>query len=284
MTRRYRLLALDIDGTLLDETGTLRDRTRTAVRAAAEAGMAVVLASGRSVRQMRPHGARLGLPTPLVAVGGALVRGPADHSRGEDGETWDGRPWDRAVAERLLSLIAARGLAAVVTVLGHYAAEYLCLRGRPADAYDEPKMSAMRGVLHFIDTVREIDPAAVLRITVHLTPEHAAEVEAILSGPLAGKVRHHVIAAPDVKYPLWEIFAPDVHKWSGLTAVMARLGIAPGEVIAVGDDANDLQMIRAAGLGVAMGNAIPELKAAAKRVIGRHSEDGLARFIEGELV
>ena len=64
-------------------------------------------------------------------------------------------------------------------------------------------------------------------------------------------------------------------KWSGVCDVAATLGCDRGAICAVGDDVNDLPMIAAAGLGIAMGNAAPAIQAAADRVVGTHDDDGL---------
>jgi hydroxymethylpyrimidine pyrophosphatase-like HAD family hydrolase len=80
-----------------------------------------------------------------------------------------------------------------------------------------------------------------------------------------------------------EVFDPAVNKWEGVKLVAERHGITQDQIIAIGDDVNDLPMIEQAGLGVAMGNARPEVLAVAKRVIGSNADEGLAEFLE-ELV
>jgi hydroxymethylpyrimidine pyrophosphatase-like HAD family hydrolase len=80
-----------------------------------------------------------------------------------------------------------------------------------------------------------------------------------------------------------EIFDPAVNKWEGVKLVAQRHGVAEHQIVAIGDDVNDLPMIRHAGLGVAMGNARPEVLEVAKRVIGTNADEGLAEFLE-ELV
>jgi hydroxymethylpyrimidine pyrophosphatase-like HAD family hydrolase len=80
-----------------------------------------------------------------------------------------------------------------------------------------------------------------------------------------------------------EVFDPAVNKWKGVLHVAARHGIRPEQIVAIGDDVNDLPMIRQAGLGVAMGNSRSEVRAAARLVIKSNQEDGLAEFLE-ELV
>jgi hydroxymethylpyrimidine pyrophosphatase-like HAD family hydrolase len=76
-------------------------------------------------------------------------------------------------------------------------------------------------------------------------------------------------------------FAPEgVTKWSAILRLASEWGIDENEICAVGDDVNDIAMIRAARLGVAMGNAQPAVKAAADRIAPTHDEDGLARVVE----
>jgi hypothetical protein len=319
----YRLLALDIDGTLLDEKGVLRDTTRRAVRGAAAAGMAVVLCSGRSFLQARPLADALDLAGPMVLVGGATSR----HSG--TGEVWHAERFDAAVAGRLVELIRAERMAVLATVdpandearglsasergrregahgsagrpspqpspqrgeetvLTRFerrpASEYVILRGEPADALDEERMSQRPDVFHFTNSSADLDLTRALRITVTGTAEHFARAQAALQRAPELRVRHHVIRAPDCRYPLMEIYPTHVHKWSGVCRVAERLGVEPAEIVAVGDDLNDLEMVSRAALGVAMGNAVPRLKAAAKLVAAAHADDGLARFIAEHLL
>ena len=77
-----------------------------------------------------------------------------------------------------------------------------------------------------------------------------------------------------------EVFDPAVNKWEGILHLARRHQIDPAQIVAIGDDVNDLPMVRQAGLGIAMGNGHPDLRAAAARVIGANTEDGLAIFLE----
>jgi hydroxymethylpyrimidine pyrophosphatase-like HAD family hydrolase len=80
-----------------------------------------------------------------------------------------------------------------------------------------------------------------------------------------------------------EVFDPAVNEWQGVLHVARHHGIDPEHIVAVGDDVNDIPMLASAALGVAMGNARPEIRAVARRVIGSNGEEGLAEFLE-ELV
>ena len=88
------------------------------------------------------------------------------------------------------------------------------------------------------------------------------------------------MVTPGSEIEVLEIFDPSVNKWEGILHVARRHNISAEQIIAIGDDMNDLHMIENAGLGVAMGNARPAVQAIAKRVIGTNREEGLAVFLE----
>jgi len=93
----------------------------------------------------------------------------------------------------------------------------------------------------------------------------------------------HRMAVPRKGIEVLEVFDPAVNKWQGILLAAERHGVRPEQIIAIGDDVNDIAMIENAGLGVAMGNARPEVLAIADRVVGSNADDGLAGFLD-ELV
>jgi hydroxymethylpyrimidine pyrophosphatase-like HAD family hydrolase len=86
--------------------------------------------------------------------------------------------------------------------------------------------------------------------------------------------------APNYGLHVMEIFAPGVDKWTGIRQMMADWRLTAEQVAAIGDDINDLELVREAGLGVAMANAIEAVKAVADVHTGSHDEDGVAQFID----
>jgi len=106
------------------------------------------------------------------------------------------------------------------------------------------------------------------------------ELERELDSRCPGALSLHVIRSPRYRDWMCEIAPEGVTKWSGVLGVASAAGIDPGAVCAVGDDVNDLPMIRAAGLGVAMGNASPEVLAAADRVVAGHDDGGIDELAE----
>ena len=97
---------------------------------------------------------------------------------------------------------------------------------------------------------------------------------------MAGRLHAQVLHSPRYTGFILELSPAGVTKWSGVRHVAEGWGIAESEICAVGDDVNDIPMIRAAGLGIAMGNAQPAVKAAADRIAPTHDADGLAQVVE----
>ena len=113
------------------------------------------------------------------------------------------------------------------------------------------------------------------------TLEQMQELEAVLSRQMSGKLHTHVLHPPRYRGFFIEIAPAGVTKWSAIQRLAADWGIAESEICAVGDDVNDIAMIRAAGLGVAMGNAQPSVKAAADRIAPTHDRMGWCKWSSG---
>jgi hydroxymethylpyrimidine pyrophosphatase-like HAD family hydrolase len=104
-------------------------------------------------------------------------------------------------------------------------------------------------------------------------------LERALAARLPGRLYVHVLRSPKYRGFMCEIAPAGVTKWSGVLRYAESRGIVPAEICAVGDDVNDVPMIEASGLGVAMGNAPPEVQAAADRVAPPLEADGLAQVV-----
>ena len=106
------------------------------------------------------------------------------------------------------------------------------------------------------------------------------ELHDVLQHELPGQLYTHVIRSPRYRGYMCEIAPEGVTKWAGICRLADEWGIQPAEICAVGDDVNDVPMVVGAGLGVAMGNAVEELKAVADRIAPGHDDEGLASVVE----
>jgi Cof subfamily protein (haloacid dehalogenase superfamily) len=262
-----RGIVLDVDGTLLDPAHRIAPATVAAVRRARSAGLHVLLASGRSARAMVDVVAELELDDgPTIAFNGALTFRLEDGAIHPLAET----PMARDAAIEALALARERGIEVGwftrdgwrVSALGPGIGEEAWLTGEPPLLEPGlPDGAPAPFKLMCIAADRDGTPA------LHALRER-------LPPGVSGQFSH----------PRYlELIAPGVDKASALDAACAALGLAPAQFAALGDQENDIAMLRAAGIGIAMGNAEPAVIAAADRVTDTNARDGAARAIDALL-
>lgn len=257
----FELIALDIDGTLVDDSGRVSAANHRAVRAAVAAGVRVVLVTGRAAADVPPDlPAALNLTLPFVASHGAETLEP--HSRRRLRHV----PLDETHARELIEHAQRERLPAAA----YFAGRYCCLAGAPAAAAHscgEPWEVVESLLLHdAYETptfVRLFGKAAI-----------ASACERFSDLPL------HFKHEPWSDFDECAITHPDATKDRALQQLCFELGVARERVLAIGDSRNDLPMLRWAGLGVAMGNAPADVRAEAGDVTATVERDGVARAIE----
>ncbi|MEA4945210.1 MAG: HAD family hydrolase [Propionicimonas sp.] len=260
---RPHLVALDIDGTLVDREGRLPDSVRRSVRRVVDAGVPVVLTTGRSWHHTRPVCEALELPTgPAVASNGAVcvTFPPLELTKVV---TFD----PAAVIDRVLYEHPSAALATEVIGKGF----------RVTKHFPEGDLS---GAIEVVG-VDELAADPVTRIIVRDPESSDADFIA-----LASRLGLHGVSY-SVGWSAWLDIAPaGVNKATALADVAASLGVAPHEVLALGDGRNDIEMLSWAGRGVALGDAPADVRVAADHVTGRFAEGGTAieldRWFAGE--
>ncbi len=123
-------------------------------------------------------------------------------------------------------------------------------------------------------------PAGIFAGFAMGTREQMLRLQGELERHLAHELYVHVLRSPRYTGYMCEIAPFGVSKWTGVNRLAQQWGISAEEICAAGDDVNDIPMIAAAGLGVAMGNALDEVKAAADRIAPSHDEDGLVQVVD----
>lgn len=279
MPTPYRLLTVDIDGTLVDSRSQLPDRNRAALHAAHEAGLRVCLCTGRSVAETRSVLEKLDLDLDAaVLVFGAIVWDLREH------RTLLRSHLSTDMAERLVRFFTRRRDPILMLFdVSEGGVDYRLLRGeRNAQAY-EGWISQSPAVVERIDTWTP-QIGQPIRIGVIEEPACIDETMRALRSEFSPEdVKYNAIFAPNYGFHVIECFAPHVSKWHGIGHLLRLWGIAPSEVVAVGDDINDVEMIAGAGLGVAMGNAIEAVRKAAKWQVPTNNECGVAVLVDALL-
>ena len=268
-TSPIRLIAVDLDGTVLNDRKQLTPRTAAALAAAAAQGVEIVPATGRTAA---------GLPAELLALPGVHY---AITSNGA-------RMMDLAAGRPLCELYLAQDKAlAAFDIL----ARYDCMADLFQDVQGYTTAANRAAAYRFVpENLREyvLRNRAVVPDLRAFIAQQARGVEKLTVFFLDEAERRRAwaeVAALGVdvvsSLPLnMEINAAGVDKGAGLLALAAQLGLPAGALMACGDGGNDTAMIKAAGLGVAMANAFPEVKAAARFVTASNNEDGVALAVE----
>jgi Cof subfamily protein (haloacid dehalogenase superfamily) len=262
-----RLLALDLDGTLIGPDLRVWPRTRAAILAAVGAGVHVALATGRMATSAQPFAAELGLHDPVIAYQGALVRA-APPAVGRLGRLIYHRPLPAEVARETIRWTRERGFAPHLNHLERF----IIPDGDPrTDDY-----SAFLGAQAEIvpDLERWIRRPVSKVLAVGPTDAPLAFLEAARAH-FAGR------AEVTVSHPEFlEFLAPGVSKGQAVRWLARRLRIPLEQTLAIGDQYNDLEMISAAGHGVAMPSAPPAVQGAARYIAAPLADEGAAEIIE----
>jgi hydroxymethylpyrimidine pyrophosphatase-like HAD family hydrolase len=255
-----RLVASDLDGTLLRPDESVSDRTRSALAAAREAGITVVVVTGRPARSLAPIAERIGLGGIAICANGAVIWDL------DSGTMVDHSPLAEDLAARLIGALreAIPGVLFAVELEGGF--------GR------EPGWS---------DGLQPVRPDALEADALELITGPVTKLLVRHPGmPFAEVAERARAAVGDDAVVTWaglrlvEISAAGVTKAYALERLCRRLGIDASEVVAVGDMPNDLAMLGWAGTGVAVANAAPEVLDAADEVTAANTEDGVALLLE----
>ena len=257
-----KLLALDLDGTLLNSRGQIPEKNRAAIRAAEDAGVLVTIATGRRFRDARPVGLELELNAPLVTHNGALLK------YAESLET---------IAASLLDVDTSREIVRVGKQFGGNALVSADPHSKGTLLYDSISDDnvplrryldwsgrlhgdeAQQAVMHVPDLYDALPDHEVIHISFSGACEPMKHMLTYLSDELTDSVTILPTIYPHIDFTLIDILPPDASKGTGVEKLAIMNGLTAENVMAIGDNFNDLGMLEFAGTPVVMGNADADL-------------------------
>src|SRR5947209_289048 len=260
----YRLLAIDLVGTLLTPSllKLITPRTFDVLCQASAAGMAIVIATGQMLQVLQAVCGDLPLTAPQIIENGALVvdirSGTVLHEK-------------LLPAEYILPALDTLRSFGLFRAYHTYERVYVDYNTPRARNWYRPPVSPVVEV----EDVASLYPRMCIKVAGIGEESTLREKRIELEGIFAGK-----LYVTQSSFDLVEFLHPEVSKVNALKTIAADLGIAPEEIVAIGDNHNDIGMIRFAGLGVAMGNAHDEVKGSADYVTLSNAEEGVAVVIE----
>ncbi|WP_419841704.1 HAD family hydrolase [Candidatus Poriferisodalis sp.] len=263
-----RLVAFDIDGTLLTPQGCLRERTATALASLSEAGVITALATGRPWPQTETVARQVPTLSYAVCLNGATVMDATANERIADRSMTHVEAVEAAEIVRKHLPKASLGLDMAD---GRHLWEPQFAPGMPAD------LLAELSVVRVADAIAEVD-GAVLTWLVHSSDLDTLAMVELLAPrmPLGTEIRPSGL-------DMAEIAAAGVNKSAGLEIVCERYGISASQVTVFGDGLNDIEMLSWAGYGVAMANASAAVRSVADHIAPANEDDGVAAVVEAML-
>jgi len=278
-----RLLALDLDGTLLNSRGQLTERNREAIVAVRARDVRLAVVTGRRFRDARPIALELGVDVPLISHNGALTR----HVRTL--ETIALFPLPLAAARKALAIGRTAGAHPLLS--DEDGPDGLGVLVYDRVSGDNPALSkyvAWAQRIHGDDGAVRETPALEDYLDhdpVHLTFSGTCglmtELSEQLQSALGATAKVFSTMYPRLDFALVDILHPGASKGIGVAAAAGELGVSAAEVMAIGDNFNDLEMLRYAGTGIVMGNAAASLlEAEGLHTTATNDEDGVALAIE----
>ena len=273
-----RLIGIDVDGTLLDTDGHLPAANREAIHTAVAAGIHVSLVTGRSYPFARPVAETLPPSITLIVSSGAV-------ERATDGTTLARRLLDRDVARRVLELTRDyREHSAVI--FDRDEARQIIFESMD---WTHPNRQTYWDRNHWlIDQAMPLEDSLTedpIQVMFNGHPTAMRELSDVLAASAEGSKngdRSFSVSLTEYlrrEFSLLDITAPGATKGRALEWRAEQLGITRDEIMAVGDNFNDLDMLEAAGIPVVMGNAVPELHRLGWHVTGHQNDAGLAEAI-----
>jgi HAD superfamily hydrolase (TIGR01484 family) len=274
-----RMIVLDIDGTLVGADLRVGDRTSAAIRAARERGVEVFLATGRMPSSAVVFANQLGLATPLIGHQGAIIRAMPAHregppavvsarARGRVGRVLHHAPLATAATREAVRWCRANGLDPHINDLERI----VVWAGDPSFAAYSDYLGTEAQV------VPDLEAWVTRPVSKVIAVGDAGRPMAVVDG-----ARRHFAGRADVtvSHPRFlEFVAPGVSKGRAVAWLAWRAGIPMGQVLAIGDSLNDLEMISDAGHGACMPSAVPEVRRVSRYLAPPVAEEGAADLVE----
>jgi len=258
----YKLLALDLDGTLIGQDLTISARTKNAISQLMSQGIIVTIATGRMFQSTLPFAKELNINVPIICYQGAMVGNPVT------GEILSHLPVPLPLAKQVIEAVREDGLHINAYLDDELYVDRVTEEAELYSIISKVEARPVGNLLTFLDR----DPTKLVIIGKHL------EIDRI-TNKLRDKFGSVLYVAKSYTR-FCEVAHPDCGKGKALAQIATKLGIAQSDVVTIGDNPNDVDMIEWAGIGIAMANGSDEVKEAADWVTGNIEEDGVAQAIE----
>ncbi len=265
-TQPIKLIAIDLDGTLLNSNHEMTERTEKVLKTALSKGIRVIIATGKTFLSSRHIIKRLGTNTPGIYNQGTITFN-------SDGTVHSQQVINKVLARQVITYAEDRGY-----IIGIYSGTRILVRKLTqrmeelTTYFHEPMPEAVGPLQNILDTT----PINKIIIFYPHDPRRVQALRWQLSMQIDSSARLLSAGIPDEL----EILPAGASKGSALKVLLKEMGISASQVMALGDGENDLEMLELAGIGIAMGNASDHVKSVANVTTKTNDEDGVAEAVE----
>ena len=285
----YKLVAIDLDGTLLNSYGEVTPKTKESIKKAVENGVEVVLASGRPISSVEDLANDLNANHYLISGNGAIV-----YDMHKKEIVYDNFLKKNQVLE-IIRICEENSIYYNIYTENEVLTKSLNYNTLFYHSENTHKQEEKRTNINIVDDVYEYienttddhflkitvcDESRVVFNNIMKKLEKVPNIDVLDVSHMSKKIIRNGTDEVLVEYCYTEITNQNVHKWSALEYIIKDMNITPNEVVAIGDNVNDKEMIEGAGLGVAMGNATEQIKEIANVTVNTNNEDGVNEVFE----
>lgn len=285
----YKIIAIDLDGTLLNSQGEISEENKIYLKKAIDSGIDVVLASGRPIDSVENLAYEIGANKYLISGNGAVVYGIQEKS------ILYNKFMSKEQVLRIIKLCKDNSIYCNVYTENEIIAESLNYNilfyyreNANKDEEKRTKINIVNDMHKYIETsqvenylkITVCDDSQLIFNSILRKLKTITDVDVLDVSHMSRKVIKDGTERVQIEYFYTEITNKNVNKWEALKYIMEKEGIDSSEVVGIGDNINDKELIQYSGLGIAMGNSSPDVKEVAKKVVSDNNSDGVAEAIK----
>ena len=285
----YKLIAIDLDGTMLNSYGVVTENTKNAIKKTIQKGIDVIIASGRPIDSIKTIANEIGSKNYFIAGNGALI-----YDIQKDENIYENYLNKEKVLE-IIKMCEENSISYNVytdkTILAKVLKYNVLYYYKENLKKSEDKQTHINIVENMYDYISKMNEEKFLKITI--CDENKSVFQSIIKklneienievldvSHMSRKVIQQGTEEIPIEYYYTEISSKNVDKWYAIEYLISKLNIKREEVIAIGDNINDKKMIEEAGLGIAMGQSSPLIKEIADDITSSNEEDGVAKALD----
>ena len=289
----YKLVAIDLDGTLLNSYGEISQRNKDAIQKAIDRGVEVMIASGRPISSAKSYASEIGANNYIVCGNGSIL-----YDIKNDKIIYD-KFIERQKALQIIKICEDNSIffniytdSLTISKSMNYNISFYNNENKKVPDSKKTNIKIIDNIYKYVEENPSVqilkiticDESKVIFDAIIRKLREVKDVEVLDLQHMARKRIKRGTEEIKVEYYYTEITSKGVDKWEAIKKLADNLQIAPSEIIAIGDNMNDKTMIENAGLGIIMQNSAPYMKEFADEVVSDNNNDGVAEALEKYII